>query len=414
MSPTAKHSPADTTIFRNSSMVLTAVGDGLGTIERGAVVIYDEKITWVGAESDLPSEALAGGREVDLGGRLLTPGLVDCHAHPVFAGRRADEFARRARGDHYLDIAREGGGIKATVSATRAASEEQLVELCKSRMNVALVWGTTSMEAKSGYDLSVEGELRLLRVAKRVGEEQPVTLYPTLLGAHALPPEFAGRREDFVHTVVSEMIPRAADEKLASAVDVYCDEGAFTLAETRQILEAARAQGLSTKAHIGQFADLGAAQLLAELGSLSGDHLEQVSRDGIAAMSKAGVVATMLPGACVQLKMSPPPVAKLRAAGVAMAIGSDLNPGTSYSESLPVPMWLATTHFGMSVEEAWLGVTRHAARALGAPDLGRIAAGCPADLVAWDAEIPAEVPYHFGANLVSTVWKAGKRAHGTI
>ena len=406
-------SDSEQIVLRNISMALTAVGEGLGIVEKAAVVIDGETIAWVGAEADVPSSETAGARVLDVGNRLLTPGLVDCHAHPIFAGRRADEFARRARGDHYLDIAREGGGIKATVGATRAASEEKLVALCTARMERALRWGTTTMEAKSGYDLSVEGELRLLRVASRVGREQPVELRPTLLGAHALPPEFADDRDGYVTSVVREMIPRAAAERLALAVDVYCDEGAFTLEETRRILEAARTHKLATKAHIGQFADLGGAQLLAELGSLSGDHVEQVSDAGIAAMAKAGVVATMLPGACVQLKMNPPPVAKFRQAGVAMAIGSDLNPGTSYSEVLPLPMWLATTHFGMSVEEAWLGVTRNAARAIGDTSLGRIAAGSPADLVIWDAEIPAEIPYHFGVNLVHAVYKRGRVVAGT-
>lgn len=400
------------TILRNASMAMTCDGEGLGLIPKAAIVIANDRIAWVGPESEMPSALPDTGRFHDLRGRLVTPGLVDCHAHPIFAGRRAGEFERRARGDHYLDIAREGGGIRATVEATRAATQAELVTLCRERMDRALAWGTTTMEAKSGYDLSVEGELRMLRVAAEVSATQSVDLRPTLLGAHALPPEYDDNREGFVSAVIEEMIPRTASEQLATAVDVYCDEGAFTLAETRRILEAAKSHGLATKAHIGQFADLGAAELLAELGSLSGDHMEQVSDRGIEAMAKAGVVATMLPGACVQLKMEPPPVGKLRDAGVALAIGSDLNPGTSHSESLPVPMWLATTHFGMSVEEAWLGVTRHAARAIGDTTLGRISVGAPADLVVWDAEIPAEIPYHFGVNLVNTVYKRGRAAVG--
>ncbi len=396
-----------TRILRNTSVAITAEGDGLGVVERAAVVIECGNVAWVGAERELPS-SFADADVHDLGGRLLSPGLVDCHAHPIFAGRRADEFARRARGDHYLDIAREGGGIMATVRATREASAKALVDLACTRMNYALRSGTTTMEAKSGYDLTCDGELRLLKIASQVGQQHAMTMRPTLLGAHALPPEFADDREGFVQVVVEEMIPRAAHEQLAEAVDIYCDEGAFTLLETRTILEAAKRHKLATKAHVGQFADLGAPQLLAELGSLSGDHLEVVSDEGLAAMGKAGVLATMLPGACVQLRMAPPPVAAMRKAGVAMAIGSDLNPGTSHSESLPLAMWLATTHYGMSVEEAWLGVTRNAARALGDASIGRIAAGSPADLVVWNAEVPAEIPYHFGVNLAARVYKNGR------
>jgi imidazolonepropionase len=393
----------------HNAALLTCEGPDLGWNPRGAVIIREGKIAWVGSEDELAGCGVeqADAVRYDLQGQLLTPGLVDCHAHPLFAGERAGEFARRARGDHYLDIAKEGGGIKATVNPTRAASVEELVALCARRMEDALAWGTTTMEAKSGYDLSVEGELRLLRVAAMVHSLQKVELMPTLLGAHALPAEFANDRKGFLDSVIDKMIPRAASQGLARAVDVYCDEGAFTLEETRAILERAKSEGLPVKAHIGQFADLGGAQLLAELGALSGDHLEQVSQEGMQAMAKAEVVATMLPGACVQLKMAPPPVAELREAGVRMALASDLNPGTSHSETLSLPMWLATTHFSMTVEEAWLGVTRNAAIALGREDIGSIAVGKQADLVVWDAESYAEIPYHFGVNLVQRVLKRG-------
>lgn len=393
-------------VFHKSSMVMTCQNDQLGLIRDGAVVTCGSEIVWVGSADDVASCGvdLANAEYIDLEGRLLTPGLVDCHAHPLFAGDRANEFARRARGDHYLDIAREGGGINATLNPTRAASIAQHVALCSRRMSRALAWGTTTMEAKSGYDLRVEGELRLLQIARMMGALQPVSVSPTLLGAHLVPPEYATDRGAYVRAVCEEMIPRAAQEELADAVDVYCDEGAFTLAETREILRTAKQHGLGIKAHIGQFADLGGAELLAELGASSGDHLEEVSEAGIAAMAKAGVVATMLPGACVQLRMQPPPVAKLRAAGVKMALASDLNPGTAHSESLPVPMWLACTHYGMTVEEAWLGVTQVAAAALGRSNIGRVAPGMRADLVVWDAESPAEVASHFAVNLVHQVY----------
>lgn len=392
----------------HNAALLTCEGPGLGFIPKGAVILREGRIAWVGSEDDLEGCGLLDDAvRYDLQGQLLTPGLVDCHAHPLFAGERAGEFARRARGDHYLDIAKEGGGIKATVNPTRAASTSEHVALCARRMEDALAWGTTTMEAKSGYDLSVSGELRLLEVAAMVHNLQSVALLPTLLGAHALPAEFADDRQGFLDSVISQMIPQAAARGLAQAVDVYCDEGAFSLEETRAILQRAKAEGLPIKAHIGQFADLGGAQLLAELGALSGDHLEQVSQEGMQAMAKAKVVATMLPGACVQLKMDPPPVAALREAGVVMALASDLNPGTSHSETLTLPMWLATTHLSMTVEEAWLGVTRNAAIALGRDDIGSIAVGKSADLVVWDAESYAEIPYHFGVNLVRRVIKRG-------
>lgn len=381
----------------------------LGLIKNAAVLIDGGKITWVGPESEVSQAGLdlSNATRHDLEGRLLSPGLIDCHAHPLFAGRRAGEFERRARGDHYLDIAKEGGGIKATVGPTRSASTDELVELCVQRCQRALAWGTTTMEAKSGYDLSVAGELRLLEVAQIANQKQPVDLVPTLLGAHVIPAEFQTDRAGYVQCVIDEMIPVAASKGLAHAVDVYCDEGAFSLAETRQILVAAKQAGLAVKAHVGQFADLGGPQLLAELGGLSGDHLEEISAEGMAAMAQAGVIATMLPGACVQLRMQPPPVAALRSAGVKLALASDLNPGTAHSETLAVPMWLATTHFSMTVEEAWLGVTRHAALAIGQSDIGGIFPGARADLVVWDAELPAEIPYHYGINLVHSVYKDG-------
>jgi imidazolonepropionase len=233
-------------------------------------------------------------------------------------------------------------------------------------------------------------------------------LIPTLL-AHVIPPEMKLEREAYVTRLVTELVPRVAASRLAASVDVYCDEGAFTLIEARLILEAATRAGLAVRAHAGQFADLGAAELCAELGALSADHLEQVSDAGIAALARAGVVATMLPVACVQLKMAPPPVDKLRAAGVAMAVASDLNPGTGWCEGLQIPMWLATTHYGMTVEEAWLGVTRIAARALGRDDLGVIAPGAVADLVVWDTDHPADLPYRFTSPLAQDVIIAGKK-----
>ena len=400
-------------VVETSGPLMTCDGDGtdrLGVREGGAVLIGGGKVRWVGPRADAGACGLdlSRARRLDAGARLVTPGLVDCHAHPVFAGDRSDEFARRAAGQSYLEIAAAGGGIAATVKATRAASLDELVALTCGRLDRALACGTTTMEAKSGYDGTVDGELRMLLAARVADGLHPVDLEPTLLGAHALPPERSGDRDAFVAEVAGEMVRRAAEGDLCRMVDVYCDQGAFTLEETRRILEAGRAAGLQLRAHVGQFADLGAAALLAELGGLSVDHVEQIAPEAMAALAAHGVVAVMLPGACVQLRLPPPPVAALREAGVPLAVATDLNPGSSLSESLPLQMWLATTHYGMTVEEAWLGVTRHAARALARSDLGWIAPGAAADLVIWDAAHPAEIPYHYGANRVRQVIKAGR------
>jgi len=384
-------------VIRNARvMTCDPARPGLGMVERGAVAIDGDHVAWVGDDHDAPK-----GHEIDADGRLVTPGLIDCHTHAIFAGNRANEFAMRAAGQGYLEIAAAGGGINATLGPTRSAPDAVLSRLLVERAEAARATGTTTMEVKSGYALTTEGEHRLLAVVKLCNAGRRFRLVPTLL-AHLVPPERKRDRDAFVREIGEQWIPRAGAEGLAASVDVWCDEGAFTLAETRAILDAAKQAGLPVRGHVGQLKDIGAAELLAEHGALSVDHLEQVSDAAIAMLAGAGTVAVMLPGACVQLRLPVPPVEKLRAARVPMAVATDLNPGTSYSESLPIQMWLATTHYGMTVEEAWLGVTRHAARALRV-DGGTLVPGAPADLVLWDCEDPAEVPYRYGTNLVHRV-----------
>jgi imidazolonepropionase len=379
---------------------------GVGMIDHGAIALSGAAIRWVGSDAERPH----ADREIDVGGRLITPGLIDCHTHAIFAGERANEFGMRAAGKSYLEIAKAGGGIAASLGPTRTASDAALIAGLRSRLDTALAGGTTTIEVKTGYDLTVDGELRLLRCIAAVAASRSQRIVPTLL-AHVVPPESAAARDSFVAELCSRLIPLAADARLATSVDVYCDEGAFTLAETRAIFAAARAAGLAVRGHAGQFRDLGAAELIGELGGLSADHLEQISEAGIAALARAGTVAVMLPGACVQLRLPVPPVERLRRAGVAMAIASDLNPGSSFCETLPIQLWLATTHFGMTVEEAWLGVTRHAARALGLGGGGTICRGGRGDVIVWDCDDPANVPYRYGAatRLIDTVFVAGER-----
>ncbi|MEO6773526.1 MAG: imidazolonepropionase [Kofleriaceae bacterium] len=378
----------------------------LGVIERGSVAIEAGRIAWVG-EGVVPP-AYAHLHTIDAKGALVTPGLVDCHTHAVFAGDRGAEFELRAAGRSYLEIQAAGGGIHATLLPTRAAlANGSLAEVLIARANAMLAGGTTTIEVKTGYALTTEGELGLLETIAQAAARVAARLVPTLL-AHLVPPERRGDRDAFVREICEEWIPRAAardapDAPFVSAVDVWCEEAAFTLAETRRIVAAAAAAGLAVRGHVGQLSDMGGAELFAAAGARSVDHLEYVSDAAIAALARAGTVAVMLPGACVQLRLPPPPVAKLRAAGVAMAVATDLNPGTSWSELLPLQMWLATTHFAMTVDEAWLGVTRHAATALGLADTGVLTPGARGDCVVWKCDRPVDVCYRMGPSLVAYV-----------
>ena len=382
-------------------------GDGYGAIRDGALAIVGERIAWVGAESALPREVRAA-RRLDAGGRWLTPGLVDCHTHLVYAGNRAAEFEARLHGASYADIARAGGGINATVRATREASEDELVAQSRPRLAALAAEGVTTVEIKSGYGLDRESEMKQLRAARRVAAEAGVDVRVTLLAAHALPPDYAGRADAYVDLVCRDTIPAIAAANLADAVDAFCESIAFDAEQTRRVFTAARSHGLPVKLHADQLSDMGGAALAAEFAALSADHLEYANPAGVAAMARAGTVAVMLPGAFYALRETTrPPVDALRAKGVPMAVASDCNPGTSPTTSLLLMLNMACTLFRMTPEEALAGATRHAARALGLADRGMLAAGLRADLALWDIATPAELAYRIGGNPCAGVVRAG-------
>ena len=381
-----------------------------GSIRDGAVGIRGAAIAWVGRARDLPRDASAQ-QSLDAGGAWATPGLIDCHTHLVYAGNRVDEFEARLNGATYTEIAEAGGGIKSTVRATRASSDDELVAQSKPRLAALAAEGVTTVEVKSGYGLDTTNELRQLRAARRVAAAIGVDVRTTLLAAHALPPEFAGRADDYIDLVCGEIIPAAASQRVADAVDAFCDTIGFTAAQTRRVFEAARRHGLPVKLHADQLSDTGGAALAAEFGALSADHIEYTSDAGVEAMARAGTVAVLLPGAFYALRETRlPPIAALRAQGVPMAIASDCNPGTSPATSLPLMLNMACTLFRLTPAEALAGVTRHAARALGCADRGTIAVGQRADIALWDILLPAELCYRIGGNVCRGIIRNGQVA----
>lgn len=370
------------------------VFDGLQTLpEPMAVLVTDGLVTGLWAESGFDSQQAPGAIEAGRGG-VMTPGLVDCHTHLVFAGSRAAEFEQRLEGASYADIARAGGGIISTVRATREASEEQLLAQALPRLQALIDDGVTTLEIKSGYGLTLDDELKMLRVARRLGSVLPVRVTTTLLGAHALPPEFADNSDGYIDVVCEQMIPAAAREGLADAVDVFCENIAFSPAQCERVFIAARAHGLAIKVHAEQLSNQGASALAARYGALSADHIEFLDEAGVKAMAEAGTVATLLPGAFHTLRETQlPPIQLLRDYNVPMALASDVNPGTSPICFPTLMLNLACTLFRLTPREALAGVTAHAASAIGRKDLGRIAVGAPADLCVWDVQQPAELAY---------------------
>ena len=378
-----------------------------------AVVVEGGMLRWVGPQSAVP-DAYAALPQFDGGGALATPGLVDCHTHLVYGGQRANEFAMRLAGASYEEVAKAGGGIVSSVNATRAASEDELFELAKPRLQALLDEGVCAIEIKSGYGLALAHERKQLRVARRLGEALGVTVRTTFLGAHALPPEFAGRSQDYIDLVCNEMLPALAAEGLVDAVDVFCERIAFTLAETEQVFRAAQQLGIPVKLHAEQISDMGGSQLAARYGALSCDHIEHLSQAGIDAMKASGTVAVLLPGAYYTLRDTQvPPIAALRAAGVPMAVSTDHNPGTSPVLSLLLMANMACTLFRLTVPEALAGITQHAARALGLQDThGLLASHRPANFVLWPFAQAAELAYWFGHKPARTIVRQGRVVQG--
>lgn len=396
----------------NRDLLLTGIGElvtngaeaagGLGLVRDAAVAVRDGRVAWAGPAADLP----AAQRDLDpfdVQGRAVVPGFVDAHTHLVFAGDRADEFARRLRGESYEEILASGGGIHSTVAATRAASFDDLLAEAARRAMRLLRQGTTTVEVKSGYGLDVETEVRILEVARAVGERTPIDVVPTYLGAHVVARD--ADREDYLDLVTGEMLEACAP--LARYCDVFCDRGAFTVEEARRVLLAGREGGLRPRLHAEQLAHTGAARLAAELGAASADHLDHATPEDAVALREAGVVAVLLPAASFSLRAPPAPARMLWDAGVTVALATDCNPGTSYVESMPFVIALACLEMGLTPEEALWAATRGGALALEEPDKGRVVEGAVADLAVLDAPSYRHLPYRPGSDLVWAVVKDG-------
>ena len=397
-------------IWVNARLATMAGGPDYGAIHDGAIAVRGGRIAWVGARADLPPALRTGAtREHDAGGRWITPGLVDCHTHLVYAGSRAGEFEQRLNGVTYEAIARAGGGIRATVAATRAASEAALLDAARPRLKALAAEGVTTVEIKSGYGLEAGAEAKMLRVARTLGNMLPLTVRTTFLGAHALPPEFDGRADAYIDEVCERMLPELARAGLVDAVDAFCERIGFSAAQVERVFETARRLGLPVKLHAEQLSNQGGAQLAARYGALSADHLEYIDEEGAIALARAGTVAVLLPGAFYFLRETQvPPIELLRRHGVGMAVATDCNPGTSPMTSLLLALNMACTLFRLTPQEALAGATREAARALGlAADAGTLEAGKVADFVLWDIERPAELAYGIGVNPCHAVVKRG-------
>ena len=384
----------------------------LDIIKNCAVAALDGRIVWVGHDPGGDIELLPGGKEVHAGGRVVTPGLVDAHTHPVFAGTRELEFELRALGKTYAEIAAAGGGIVVSVESVRRASREELIALARPRLDRMLKFGTTTIEAKSGYGLSLDDELKLLEAIRALNEEHPIDLVPTVLAGHEFPPEYRNNRDGYVRLIVEEILPAAAQRKLAEFSDVFFEAGVFNREQTIAVQRRAQDLGLGLKFHADELSDQGGAALAAEMKAVSADHLEHISSAGICAMAAAGVVAVLLPGTAYYLDLKTrPPVREMIRAGVPVALATDFNPGSCMTESMQMVLNLACVLYKMTPAEAFAAATTNAAWSIRrGDDLGSIEAGQKADLVIWDADHYRQIPYHFGVNLAVTVIKKGRVA----
>ena len=387
------------TLFRNAQIATMTPGKSYGLIENGAVVISADRIKWVGVEKELPDE-FAGLQGKNLEGRLVTPALIDCHTHLVYGGSRATEFELRLNGASYEEISRNGGGILSTVTATRNASENELLAQSLPRLDALLSEGVATIEIKSGYGLDIETEIKMLRVARQLGKERSVRVKTSFLGAHAIPPEFSGKADAYIDFVCEEVLPAVHYENLADAVDGFCENIAFSPNQISRVFEKAKSFGLPVKLHAEQLSNLGGATLAAKYGALSADHLEFLDQTGVEVMAESGTVAVLLPGAFYTLHETQlPPLDSLRKAEVPIAIATDCNPGSSPLTSILLCMNMSCTLFRMTPEEALCGVTVVAAQALGIGDeVGTIEVGKKAELAVWNVDQPAELAYRVGFN----------------
>jgi len=384
----------------------------LGIIEDGAVGVSEGRIVAVGKTDEVLRQIKVDGQTkiIDAQDKIVLPGFVDCHTHPVFVETREEEFEMRIKGKSYQEIAKAGGGIKSSVKALRSKSKEELIQLALPRLNRMLSYGTTTIEAKSGYGLSFEDEIKMLEVIQELNRIHPVDLIPTFLGAHEVPEEYQDRRSEYIQLLTQEMIPEVVKRKLAVFCDIFCERGVFEIEESKEILTVAKEHGLKLKLHADQFSPLGGAKLAAQLGAVSADHLEFVDDEGIRMMKKAGVVGVLLPGACFGLGMKEyPPARKMIGEGMAVALATDFNPGSSMTESLPMILSLSCLMMKMTPAEAVVASTINSAHAVDkAKEVGSIEVGKKADLVIWNVKNYKEIPYHFGVNLVDQVIKDGK------
>lgn len=404
--------PKPVHILKNASLVtLAADAEGLGIISSGAIVIDNGRIVFAGAQADIPTHLAEGSDVIDLEGRWVTPGLIDCHTHIVHGGNRAREFEMRLEGRSYEEIARAGGGIVSSVKATNALSVEELMLTALPRLDTLLAEGATTIEVKSGYGLNIKGELNMLRAARALGTIRPVRVLTTYLAAHATPVEYEGRNADYIKDVVLPGLVEAHKAGLVDAVDGFCEGIAFSPEEIAIVFDKAKTLRIPVKLHAEQLSNLGGAKLAASYGALSADHLEYLDDEGVEAMAKAGTVAVLLPGAFYAIhEKQKPPVAALRRAGVPISIATDCNPGTSPLTSLLLTMNMSATLFGLTVNECITGVTREAARALGILDAtGTLEAGKSADLAIWNIESPAELVYRIGFNPLHARYFKGER-----